>query len=557
MLGPVSAQTNLYQPISENRSAVEGRNADRVAAPVTEEPYSASAATAIAGNLNIMLLSAPERMSQNLLILTEVLASVLKMKQEPNEPLTAFAARLIDAIATLAPAEQQRLRALLSEAFAGLQLRTLLQALRNPQGPEAATLAIYLELYRQKERDPGARAVISSYRQNGDLAGAPTPAEPATTTRTPKSSASLPTGQMTSPVFATAGPSRPATTLISAAPTVTGQAEEDDRATVMGAASPGDAHVAGESADSESLSRLRQMRASMAESAEMLPTATISPSVTERASPLVAALAEREPDAEAGADPANPSVLPATQGTEEGPDGRNDVAHPLPAPVAGTSSSPHPSLPPHLLEEVAETKLIRTLLALYAAEDQPDMANLAFEALMADKPDVPESTIKPSATTALPESAMDEADLPSADRPVHLEERLALTTSVPPSDRQEPDRGGIHGNGLPLAFVNYVIETDNDPVPVKAVRKDAEDDAEPEQSAEDDRNEASGDEPSGQDPQEFLETSGAEIQGDETDGQPNLDPATSSLDAANVVATLPSPEPDPAQALYLRLSDFA
>ncbi|KQW32121.1 hypothetical protein ASE36_07990 [Rhizobium sp. Root274] len=556
MLGPVSAQTNLYQPISENRTVAESRNPDRVAAQVTEEPYSTSAATAIAGNLNIMLLSAPERMSQNLVILTEVLASVLKMKQEPNEPLTAFAARLIDAIATLAPAEQQKLRALLSEAFAGLQLRTLLQALRNPQGPEAATLAIYLELYRQKERDPGARAIISSYRQNGDLTRAPPLAESANTVRTPRPSASLPTGQTASLVSATAGPSRPAETPIFAAATVTGQAEEEERATVRGAASPGDANAAGEGGDSETLSRLRQMRASMAASAETLPAATISPSITERASPSVAALAEREPDVEAEADPAKLTVLPATQDTEEGLDGRDDVAHPLPAPVAGTSSSPHPSLPAHLLEEVAEIELIRTLLALYAAEDQPDMANLAFEALMADRPEEPEPTIKPSTASVLPESVINEVDLPSADRPVHLEERLALTTSIPLSDHQEPSRSGIHGNGLPLAFVNYVIETDHDPVPVKAVRKDAEDDAEPEQSAEDDRNEASGDEPSGQDPRNTLETSGAEIEADETDGQPDLDPATSSLDAANVIATLPSPEPDPAQALYLRLSDF-
>jgi hypothetical protein len=123
--------------------------------------------SAIAGQLNIMLLSGPERMSQNLAALADVLGTALRIERQSDESLNDYMGRLIEGIASLPAGERVKLQKLLSQAFAGLQLRTLLAAMASPSGPERATLALYLELYRQSDRDGATRSVISSYRELG------------------------------------------------------------------------------------------------------------------------------------------------------------------------------------------------------------------------------------------------------------------------------------------------------------------------------------------------------------------------------------------------------
>ncbi|WP_159945868.1 hypothetical protein [Rhizobium sp. 18065] len=129
--------------------------------------------TEIAGRLNLLLLTGQERMSQNLSVLADLLGSALKMERLPHETLSGYAVRLVDALGDLSPRERVALQRILVQAFAGLQLRTLMEAFRNPAGPEAATLSIYLELYRQKDRDLAARSVVTSYRQNAGEVRAP------------------------------------------------------------------------------------------------------------------------------------------------------------------------------------------------------------------------------------------------------------------------------------------------------------------------------------------------------------------------------------------------
>ena len=92
-----------------------------------------------------MLLSGPERMSQNLAALADVLGSALKIERRVDESLTDYMGRLIDGIAALPAADRLKLQKLLAQSFAGLQLRTLLDAMANPSGPERTTLALYLE----------------------------------------------------------------------------------------------------------------------------------------------------------------------------------------------------------------------------------------------------------------------------------------------------------------------------------------------------------------------------------------------------------------------------
>lgn len=555
MLGPVSAPTNLYQPVQETRPQAEIRTSEKIQPTVGLEPYSTSAAGTISGNLNMMLLSAPERMSQNLVVLTEVLAVALKMKQEPGESLTTFAARLIEAIATLAPAEQQKLKAMLSDAFAGLQLRTLLQALRNPQGPEAATLAIYLELYRQKDRDPGARAVISSYRQNGGMPLAqtvdtrsvePRPSPPAPGRPLQVLTASSSTAEP--PVAAL--PSR--TTATIAYPPVTALPAEEDLA--YDAATP-NAPDASEAADSANLQALRQMRERLARAAD--------PTLVGRQTPAGQADVEAAGAVRNAAGPDAPppterskSALSETSGRErelatvaEGLDPDERIVALVPAVRPST-----PASSAALLQELAETQLIRTLLALYGAEGEPDVVDRVLDALTPASPAEMEADNEPSPNGMLVASTVEEPDLPAPDRPLHFEERLALTASSLPPDHRDAPRVPASGDGLPLAFVNYVIDSEDETTSRSEARRQTRDDEKSGETADEEppRNDEATDDAS-EEESELMAQGSAASDGDEP---ADIDPAPPSMDAVEPAA-LPLPEVDPAQALYLRLSDFA
>ncbi|UJW75549.1 hypothetical protein [Rhizobium sp. SL42] len=179
MLPPVSAASNIYLTHQETRApgiaAGVGASAGAGAGvnTVTNTPRALEQNTEIAGRLNLLLLTGQERMSQNLAVLVDLLGSALKMERLPDETLSGFAVRLVEALSDLSPRERFAVQRLLVQTFAGLQLRTLIEAFRNPAGPEAATLSIYLELYRQKDRDLAARSVVTSYRQNSGEARAP------------------------------------------------------------------------------------------------------------------------------------------------------------------------------------------------------------------------------------------------------------------------------------------------------------------------------------------------------------------------------------------------
>ncbi len=549
MLGPVSAQTNLYQPVQDSRVPAESPSPERMSASVAAEPYSTSAATAIAGNLNMMLLSAPERMSQNLVVLTEVLSTVLKMKQEPGEQLTAFAARLIEAIATLPPAELQKLRVMLSDAFAGLQLRTLLQALRNPQGPEAATLAIYLELYRQKDRDPGARAVISSYRQNDETVLTQMVRDPRSATAQPQPSSPSPSRQ-TAPL--SSPPASPSGTAprdtVSGLPPAAG---EDADMVYRPTPALNSAKTAGQT-EGSNLQVLRQMRDRIAAAADPVPISVMDP--PDLAVPQRAAA---ETDATAKADrlpsPSTPSMEKDSPTFLSQADSQDTESPPVSNTPPSTPRTP--SLPAHLLEEVAETELIRTLLALYAADEAPDVVDAALDALMPREADEMEAKSPLPLAAAQADDEIDDLGAPSLQRPVHLEERLALARSTPVSGQQEVARTGVAIEGLPLAFVNYVIESEDEMDDASKARKHGQED---EQSGEAEDEAREPGEGASENPEEDdVEPSATTIEMADGEDRLDLGLAAPRLDAGELPLPLPSPDEDPAQALYLRLSDFA
>ncbi len=168
MLPPVNAVANSSIAFQDPRAAQDGA-AETHVRPQGTLPQAANGLeqnAAIAGRLNLLLLTGQERMSDNLAILVNLLGSRLGMERADGESLSAYAGRLVQALGDLTPQMRQSIQRQLSQMFGGLQLRTLMEAFRNPVGPEAATLSIYLELYRVKDKDLAARTVVTSYRQN-------------------------------------------------------------------------------------------------------------------------------------------------------------------------------------------------------------------------------------------------------------------------------------------------------------------------------------------------------------------------------------------------------
>lgn len=211
MLPPVNAVANSSIAFQDPRTAQDGAQEGR-GKPVGQPLEAANGLernAAIAGRLNLLMLSGQERMSDNLTILVNLLGSRLGMERGEGETLSAFAGRLVQALADASPQIRQSVQRQLAQMFGGLQLRTLIEAFRNPVGPEAATLTIYLELYRAKDRDLAARSVVTSYRQNGGEArhgAAPTPAQAAAGRATAGSNAQGPAATPLRSEAATGGP---------------------------------------------------------------------------------------------------------------------------------------------------------------------------------------------------------------------------------------------------------------------------------------------------------------------------------------------------------------
>lgn len=168
MLPPVNAVANSSVAFQDPRTAQDAASETHVR-PQGTLPQAANALeqnAAIAGRLNLLMLTGQERMSDNLALLVNLLGSRLGIERAEGETLSAYAGRLVQALGDLPPQMRQSVQRQLAQMFGGLQLRTLMEAFRNPAGPEAATLSIYLELYRIKDKDLAARTVVTSYRQN-------------------------------------------------------------------------------------------------------------------------------------------------------------------------------------------------------------------------------------------------------------------------------------------------------------------------------------------------------------------------------------------------------
>lgn len=122
------------------------------------------------GRLTILVLLAQERIVGNLAGLADRLGERLGFSRGKNESNGSFVVRLLLAINGLPKEERSALGSQLAQLAKGLRLETVLSALRNPAGLDAATIAIALEASRGNDPDPAAGRVVSSYRQNSEQA---------------------------------------------------------------------------------------------------------------------------------------------------------------------------------------------------------------------------------------------------------------------------------------------------------------------------------------------------------------------------------------------------
>lgn len=561
MLPPVLASANQVTTATEAR-----QRPDQIAItrPATVSPVVTSGridqSSAIAGQLNIMLLSGPERMSQNLAALADVLGAALKIERRPEESLNDYMGRLIAGIAALPPGDRAKLQKLLSQAFAGLQLRTLLEAMASPSGPERATLALYLELYRQKDQDGATRSVISSYRElagegrsNALNAGRTTAANdrlrpaavpepsPAKAVSLPPLSPSTPSPNGQKP--GEDHPSSPASI-------------QDPRASstplpsqARGATPPG----------SQSQADARAVDA-MALKSVSVPAAESGPSQTEAASkagrslpPSAVPLVDRMEQPQVSDIFAPSANRTAVSRGEQGADttdtsAKAQTASPMPLPTAELGAKPALPQAGGWLAELLEMDFVKTLLALKTLSmDEPTAAPQgALDRPIPADPQPPTAATDPKFDTEetelaspIPEAAQasDTADNESQPVPFLLAEQAATRPIL------------AREWGVPLPFVSYLIEDEvqwEEEVREEDERE-AEDEGHPEEEAD-----REGEEPSG----DVLPSA-------ETDDQPADHGTTPALPHGDATRTraLPAPSdtgvplpPEPAHELYLRMA---
>lgn len=124
-------------------------------------------------------LTSEFQLSRSTAVLAETLGKLMNLPRRDGEAIETYVVRLTDALRTVPPAQRLALEQQVSKALQGLSLSMLAEILKQPTGPEAARLALLIELSRYKGMDLAAKAVVSSYQQNNPASSAPaSPAAP-------------------------------------------------------------------------------------------------------------------------------------------------------------------------------------------------------------------------------------------------------------------------------------------------------------------------------------------------------------------------------------------
>ena len=168
MLPPLrssSGSTSSYQ----NQSPLNGSGPSvaEAAYKVHFADWKGDSNSSSAGKLNVLLLAGRERIADHLAMLADAVGRAIDLPRRENEGNGDYVVRLAEALAKMTPRQRTDVERQLNLIVQGLKLRFLFEAFGNPTGPQAARIVAYLETARYKDRDPVARSVVTSYRQNG------------------------------------------------------------------------------------------------------------------------------------------------------------------------------------------------------------------------------------------------------------------------------------------------------------------------------------------------------------------------------------------------------
>ncbi len=98
---------------------------------------------------------------------TDMIGSLLGWERQPNESLGDYSDRLLQALKSLSPSAQNSLQQALAQWMRSMALSLLVQALRNPDGPEATKLAAQLETLAM-DKQTAQRQMSAGYRKARD-----------------------------------------------------------------------------------------------------------------------------------------------------------------------------------------------------------------------------------------------------------------------------------------------------------------------------------------------------------------------------------------------------
>lgn len=159
----------------------------------------------------IASLASEYQLSRSTFILSETLGKLMNLPRQDGEAIETYVARLADALRAMPAPQRAALEQQVSKALQGLTLSMLTDILKNPAGPDAARLALLIELSRYKGLDLAAKAVVTSYQQNNrtDL-----PTSLALPSRMPDAQKPAPVGEQTPPVTNQAALGSPANKLV-------------------------------------------------------------------------------------------------------------------------------------------------------------------------------------------------------------------------------------------------------------------------------------------------------------------------------------------------------
>ncbi|CVI63206.1 MULTISPECIES: hypothetical protein [Agrobacterium] len=122
----------------------------------------------------IASLTSEFQLSRSTAILAEALGKLMNLPRQDGEAIETYVTRLTEALRTLPASQRLALEQQVGKALQGLTLSMLAEILKQPTGPDAARLALLVELSRYRGMDLAAKAVISSYQQNNSSNPAPT-----------------------------------------------------------------------------------------------------------------------------------------------------------------------------------------------------------------------------------------------------------------------------------------------------------------------------------------------------------------------------------------------